>query len=487
MRLSLEQIHCVLEIDIKINQELQNVEILSVCRDTNDVTANSLFVCIKGQRFDGHDFANKAIEKGAVALLVSRIIPNITVPQLLVKDTVKALGKLAKAWRKTFKGKLIAITGSAGKTTLKECLAQMLASANKKVSCSILNYNNQIGLPLSILATDAKEDYWVMEAGISQPQDMDELGEILEPDMVIILNAGVGHTEGLGQKGVAWHKAQLLKYINKIDGLTQAFVCADYPNLVKEAKKLCENICLFSGNSQGEYASEVSCRAEYKGIITENIDNKELSKGKYLISYAQGSYEVHSPFCGGYGAENLSALAAMAHSIGMKEQNVINAVQSLHLPKQRFHMHNLGSWRVIDDSYNANVLSMQRMLEATVQQANGGPCYAVLGAMGELGDLADFEHENLGLEISQLPISHVFWKGPYAQNVKSGLMKGKFKGDFLIIDDKNELKNLWQQAKLSPGTVLIKGSRSNALESQVATILENIKTCSTNLRGENVI
>ncbi len=447
-------------------QDYANIEIQSVCRDTNDVSDHSLFVCIVGQRFDGHDFALKAIENGAVALMVSRVLPDINVPQILVKDTVKALGGLANAWRKKFEGKLIAITGSAGKTTLKECLAQLLKSHNKEIACSILNYNNQIGLPLSILSTEGTEDYWIMEAGISQPHDMDELGAILEPDMVVILNAGVGHTEGLGIKGVAYHKAQLLKYIKDGSLYPQAIICADYADLVDEAQKLCQNICYFSTNDSSKLAKY---SAKFVGFAEKDKQNK----GMYFVKHNDEGYDVLTPFSGSYGAENVAALTAIMHSLGLYE--IKQAMSNLMLPKQRFNIHRIAHWCIIDDSYNANVLSMQRMLEACVQQAANGPCYAVLGAMGELGELANAEHEKLGCYLAQLPISHIFWKGPYADEVEKGLALEKYIGKFITVQDENDFNEKWTQSQLVAGTVLIKGSRSNALEHLVNIILAQLK------------
>ncbi len=481
MRLNLDQIQGILRADFRTASNMQNTEILSVCRDTNDVTAQSLFVCIAGQRFDGHDFAKKAVQAGASALLVTRHLVDIDVPQFIVSDAVKALGILANAWRKKFKGKVIAITGTAGKTTLKECLAHVLASAGKKVARNKLNYNNQIGLPLSMLSASGNEDYWVMEAGISQPHDMDELGSILEPDMALVLNAGNAHTEGLGAKGVAWHKAQLLKYIKPDNSaMPQAFVCADYAELVQHAKAICPEAYLFSGQELGLSAE---CKATYLGM-GEGADG---AKGKYSVSYAQKSFEISTPFYGSYGAENIAAIVSIAHNLGLGEQEIINGIQSVSLPEQRFNMHELGAWCIIDDSYNANALSMQKMLEAAVQKSGNAPCYAVLGAMGELGNVATQEHENLGHNLANLGIKNVFWKGPHAHDVLKGLEAENHAGKFIIVNDASDFGAKWHEAKLSPGTVLCKGSRSNALDEFVSIILHQIKTEQGNSRGDYAV
>ncbi len=478
MQLTIGQIQNILQAQYNPakneNIDANKMIIHEVYRDSKEVTVGSLFVCIVGQRLDGHSFAEQAVASGASVLLVQRYLEHLDVAQLVVDDTIKALGKLAKAWRDQFIGKVIAITGSAGKTTLKDCLTQLLGSNDKKVACNMLNYNNQIGLPLSILATSGIEDYWVMEVGISQAHDMQELGEILTPDMAIILNAGAAHTEGLGEKGVSWHKAQLLKYIRKENSGTQAFVCADYKLLVQEAKKLCDNICFFSG-VQNNTQNNVQWNTNYVELVEcefENAANKFL--GKYCVSDGKSSFEVLTPFCGSYGAENISAMVAVANNLDFTWEDIKRGLQTIQLPSQRFNTHYIDSWTIIDDSYNANALSMQRMLEATVQKAKSNPCYVVLGAMGELGDLAQIEHENLGCNIAMLPIKKIFWKGAHANDVQKGLEKNHYAGEFSVILDEDDFNQQWENAKLSPGTVLFKGSRSNALEKLVEIVMKLI-------------
>ncbi len=464
MRLKLDQIKGILGAEFHAASNAQNTEILAVCRDTNDVVASSLFVCIVGQRFDGHDFAAKAVEHGAKALLVSRYLPNIDVAQFVVADTVKALAKLALAWRKMFKGKVVAITGSAGKTTLKECLAHVLESANKQVARNKLNYNNQIGLPLSMLSASGNEDCWVMEAGISEPHDMDELGAMLLPDLALVLNVGAAHTEGLGAKGVAWHKSRLFKYLTLSD-VANAFACADYAELVQNVEDICTNYCLFSGKN----SSLATYKAIYRGM------DDESNKGRYGLSFEQENYEILTPFYGSYGAENLAAIFAVAHALGLTSEEIICGISNINLPEHRFNMHEIAGWCVIDDTYNANALSMRRMIEAAVQKANDGPCYAVLGAMGELGYLAKKEHYELGSFLCKSNIQNIFWKGPHADDVQRGLKSCNYAGNFATVNSVEEFTKVWAKANLNAGTVLCKGSRSNKLEEFVAVILEQIK------------
>ena len=212
----------------------RNIPVTAVATDSRAAVPGSLFVCIPGERVDGHDFAESAADRGACAVLAQHPLPAFAekrpgVPVLLVEDSVKALGQVAHAWRRTFAGKVVGLTGTAGKTTVKEVLASVLSLAGKTAKTE-MNHNNQIGMPMAMLAADGGERFWVMEAGISHAGDMDELGAVMEPDLAIVLNAGTGHTEGLGREGVAWHKTRLFTHLSPAG---KAMASADYPELAR--------------------------------------------------------------------------------------------------------------------------------------------------------------------------------------------------------------------------------------------------------------
>ncbi len=475
MRVSVQQVTSMLGASCRETAHLQgqeSLEVTAVCRDTKDVSAGALFVCIKGARLDGHDFAAQAVEAGAVALLVTRVLPHIAVPQWVVADTVQALGVLANAWRKAFTGVVIAITGSAGKTTVKEVLSDIIATSGKKVARSMRNFNNQIGLPLSMLATTGQEDVWVMEAGISQPHDMDDLGAILQPNVALILNVGAAHTEGLGKKGVAFHKSRLLAHVqphtSKPLACPKGFVCADYADLRKEAQELCQDIQYFSGDNAPEAVYLASYMGRCAGV--------HGGKGKYAVrkqldaSGGAQRFEVLAPFYGSYGAENVSAIVAVAECIDIDVFSIQQGFLQASLPEQRFNVKKVGAWHIVDDSYNANPLSMKRMLLATVEMAkahDNSPCYAVLGAMGELGEVAAVEHEKLGQELAHMGIQTIFWAGDYADDVLRGLTAHEYTGNFVQVKSVAHFTNRWKKLHLHPGYVLCKGSRSNKLEELV--------------------
>lgn len=444
--------------------------VTSVVTDSREVTPGALFVCVPGKRADGHDFAAQAREQGAVALLASRPLPDAGLPVLLVPDTVKALGRIAALWRGKTRAKVVAVTGTAGKTTLKETLAQVL-SVRGSTARNALNHNNQIGMPCSVLAAKGDEDFWVMEAGISHEGDMDELAPVLRPDLAVILNAGVGHTEGLGKKGVAWHKARLLAHLAP-HGL--GLVSADYPDLAREARATGAALRFFSvAGKPVEYG------AAYLGPAPTS-QGAGATRGLYRLRLNAETCEANTPFRSEYGAENSIAAAAAAHLLGLSPAEIAEGFARAALPPQRFSQSRVGAWELIDDTYNANPLSMRRMLEAAAEQACGRTFVTILGEMGELGEAADAMHEQLGELLATLKPDAVIWKGGHAQEMRAGLARGGYGGLCLSVNGVETFMAAWnaflrhsKADREQGGVLLFKGSRFNRLETLVQAFREH--------------
>ncbi len=456
--------------------------IAGVRTDSRQVEAGDMFVCIAGDRFDGHNFAADVAARGAVVLLAERdpfvdmsndARPSVIV--LIVPDAVLALGKLANWYRHQSKAKVIGITGTAGKTTVKELLAHVLSSQGT-VAKNPLNLNNQIGLPLSMLAATGHEDFWVMEAGISEARDMDELGAILQPDFALILNVGQGHTLGLGQRGVAHYKSLLLSYLmDKGSEKGQALVSADYDDLVREARSQCRNITFFSATGK-----PLTYRAAYMGVaesgdashnnVEDFHDDADVMHGRYRVWLDGVAQEIVAPFRGAFGAENVIAVAAMAHMLGLSGNAIAKAFTTATLPKQRFACKRIGSCIIIDDTYNANPLSMKCMVEAVVEMKVGTPSAKnsnltfVLGEMLELGSEAEKAHQDLGRLLATTEASAIYWKGGNAEAVASGLRHAGYGGHFAVVEDAAHCLELMAEHGMPHGHILFKGSRGNRLE-----------------------
>lgn len=426
--------------------------------DSRRTAPGDLFVCLPGERVDGHDYAKKAEEAGAVAVLASRCIPALGVPQLIVENTETALGRLAAHWRRLSRATVICLTGTAGKTTLKSALAAIMTEAGK-TAFTEGNHNNQIGLPLTILNTDGDEDFWVLEAGISHAGDMEYLGEIARPDIAVILNCGPGHTAGLGARSVAWHKTRLLRYLAQAG---RAIVSADYPELADEAKALGISPVLFS--AQGRHA---------------RFELESQEAGHYVINMPGGREEFAASFTATFGGEIVTAAVATASVAGATPEQMRAGFGRIDPPGQRYAHIRLGNYLLIDDTYNANPLSMERNLESAKKEAKslGLPLIVVLGEMAELGEEAEECHRELGRKLAALNPATVFWKGKWAEELESAL-QGERTGmagpnRFIRVQTPQQFLDAWQRhgsRMPDKGVVLFKGSRSNRMEEYLAAL-----------------
>ncbi len=430
--------------------EGQDVQIAAVETDTRMVTDGALFVCIRGERVDGHDFAAAAVAAGARAVLAEKPLSGVNAPVLVVENTVRALGQIAALWRTRAAARVVGITGTAGKTTVKEVLSQVLEQRGVTAR-NALNLNNQIGMPSSMLHTSGQEAFWVFEAGISHAGDMDELAPVLRPDLGLILNVGPGHTEGLGDKGVAWHKARLLL---SLAPQGHGLVCADYPDLVKEALRNCPDVEFFSAQD-----ADAAFYAQW------------LDGGRYAVKARAAHYVVETPFCGDYGAENVAAIAAAAALLGLEPAEIQAGFAKAVLPRQRFACTEKKGWQIIDDTYNANPLSMSRMVAAARAKAGQGPLCLMLGEMRELGDCAAEEHRALGRLLAAMHPRIICWKGGELDALRQGLREGGYDGPVHAVQTAEAFAALAEGFRHEGGVLLCKGSRSNRLEEMVAAFL----------------
>ena len=429
--------------------------------DSRDAQQGKLFFCSKGERTDGHEYAGVAAEKGAMAIVACRDpFPGgkAPVPVLATEDTVKALGCIAAAERAATRAHVVGVTGSSGKTSVKETLAAVLG-VMAPTAKTHMNFNNRIGLPLSML--NAREDaaYWVMEAGISETGDMDELASILRPDMAVIVNAGLAHMQGLGDKGVAHYKSRMLAYVPE-NGM--GVISADYPDLVREAQQYGRRLVTFSTREGAALFT-----AKYAGQAADG-------SGVFSVVAQDDKGCVEAPFAGAFGAENVAAVTAAVCSLGYGLDDVRRGAPAARLPAGRFTRELLGPYLIIDDSYNANPLSMQGALAAAAQaaKARSEELFLVLGEMGELGLDAERSHEALGRYIAELRPGWVIWRGGHGEIVERTLRGAGFAGAFAVAIAVEDFSGLLQRFGQHPGVYLFKGSRSNMLERFVEAFQE---------------
>jgi UDP-N-acetylmuramoyl-tripeptide--D-alanyl-D-alanine ligase len=431
-------------------------EIAAVRTDSRAVAPGDLFFCLKGERFDAHSFAVQVAEAGACAIVASRPLEGVSCPVILVPDTQIALGRLARFWRDRAQAKIVAVTGTAGKTTLKELLAQTLAQA-LTVAKNHKNFNNQVGLPLSMLAATGQEDAWVMEVGISRPHDMAELGAIIAPDLAVVLNIGPAHLEGLGDlSGVARAKASLLAHVRP-GGL--GLCCMDYPELWAEAQAILPGVRGFSaGNSF----------AQYYARFEEALPG---GRGLFELIVDGQAFWAELPACGAHFAENAAAVAGACHLLGLTTDQIASGLAAARLPDQRFCCAEAGCWTVVDDTYNANPLSMRRSIEAARLMAGEGQLVLVLGDMKELGPGASQAHRELGAVVKAAKPAAVYFQGEFAAEVAAGAQGVPLAP---VTEPAQVLAALAQNS--AGGTILVKGSRSCRMETYTKALLENLAT-----------
>jgi UDP-N-acetylmuramoyl-tripeptide--D-alanyl-D-alanine ligase len=418
------------------------VAVSAVRTDSRLAAHGDLFFCLKGERFDAHDFAAQVAAAGAAAIVASRAVPGVSCPVLLVDDTQAALGRLARAWRERTRARVLALTGTAGKTTAKELLAQTL-ERSLRVAKNHKNFNNQIGLPLSILAADGNEDAWVMEVGISRPGDMQELGAIIAPDVALVLNIGPAHLQGLGDlAGVARNKAALLSFL-KPGGV--GLCSMDYPELWDAAQEACPGVVGFSARDSF---------AKYYARFEEPLPG---GRGLYEVIIDGQAFWAELPACGAHFAENTAAVAAACHQMGRSADDIAEGLAAATLPDQRFCCRECGGWRIVDDTYNANPLSMRRSIEAARLLAGKGELVLVLGDMKELGDDAASAHEELGRVVAAAKPAKVFFQGEFAADLARGAAV-----EVIRVSDPAEV--IAALGGMNSGTALVKGSRSCRME-----------------------
>lgn len=430
----------------------EKTEVKAIRTDSRLVKTGDVFFCLEGDNFDGHNFALSALENGASAVVVSRFMPELEdKPAIMVKNTIQALGRLAAYWRLKSRAKMIAVTGSAGKTTVKEMIAHVL-STKYSVHKNFMNLNNQIGLPMSMLSATGEEDFWVMELGISHRGDMDELGTVALPDMAVIHNIGPAHLEGLGcMENVATEKAALFRYLRQ-DG--QALCCKDHLLLLNAARNLVSNPVLFSSQDDSE---------DYFCSLLESLPD---GRGRFLIKVKEKSAETILPSCGEHFSENTAAVICAASNLGFSIDEIAEALKTVELPKQRFSCQTKGNWTLIDDTYNANPLSMKRAIETARSIAENRPFVLVLGDMLELGEEASHAHAELGKEIAKAAPEATFFFGRHYDDVASTT-----NGSTLVpVNTPAEFITGIKELGLCDAVILFKGSRSCHMEDYHAAL-----------------
>ena len=424
-----------------------DIDITGVAIDTRRLQPGDLFVAIKGERVDGHDYLAEAAARGAVAALVTRKIDS-ELPQVLVNDNVMALGDLASAVRAQRNVRVVGITGSNGKTTVKTLVAAIL-SRHGRTHVSAGNYNNELGLPLSLLAMPQDTEYAVFEMGAGKPGDIAYLAAIARPDIGLVTLIAPAHLARMGSvEGVAETKGALYQAL-PVDGI--AIINAD------------DGFARYFGGLAGT-RKQLRFGLDHPADIGADIIEQRVDGSHFVLSTPHGDAEVAFPLPGRHNIANALAAAAVALALEVPLDTIVAGLEQASGVAGRLRRELMdGGWTLIDDSYNANPSSMAAAIDTLLLA--GGERWLVLGDMAELGADARALHASVGARARELGVDRLFAVGPLGvATVEAFDAHGEH------FNDKPALIAALQAHLHGGVTCLVKGSRSAGMEQVVAAL-----------------
>ena len=413
-----------------------------ITTDSRQVQEGELFAALGGENFDGHDYAASAMNGGAAALLVNKSL-NLPVPQLKVKDVLVALGQLAAQWRSDTDPTVIGITGSNGKTTTREMVSSIL-ELNARVLSTSGNYNNELGLPLTLFRLEPDHQFAVLELGASKCGDIKYLSNIAAPRVGLVTNIGPAHLQGFGnQEGVARTKGEL------------------YESLPEDG------FAIINGDEKWGDLWRESCRANTVITFGRQDTNDicpEIEGQDITVRTPRGSFPLRLHLPGDHNLQNALAATAVACALEIPLDQIREGLESTQpVPGRLNLLHSSAGWTVLDDTYNANPASLYAALQVLSHQP--GESWLVLGDMKELGSGSRKMHAEMGEAARSLGVRRVFALGSASRATVEAFGSGAqhFESHQDLIDR--------ICTELHGGvTCLVKGSRSMKMEQVVSAI-----------------
>ncbi len=441
----------------------------AVSTDSRTVSGSQIFFALRGEQFDGHNYVGDAIGKNAVCAIVDRKWfgekqserahrgEPVHLPLVVVDDTTRALGDLARIYRRKFSMPVIAVGGSNGKTTTKEMIAEVLDKKFRVLKTSG-NQNNRIGVPLTIFGFKTVHEIAVVEIGTNHFGEIQRLCEILEPTAGIVTNIGNEHLEFFKNlNGVKKEEGRLFNYLAATKGT--AFVNADDNNLVDLSKELKRKL-IFGFTSRRGYLSGQMFGMDGRGCVL------------FELKYKNKTEVVSLRVPGFHNAMNALAAAAVGTYYGVKINEVKNALESYRAFEKRMEIVKAGGVTILNDTYNSNPESASAALRWLSAIRPKGKRIAVLADMLELGLSAKREHQKIGREIAKENLDYLFTFGNLGRDIAAA---AECKIETEAFDDKDELSEKLLLA-VGPGdVVLVKGSRGMKMEEVVKKLANGLR------------
>lgn len=432
--------------------------------DSRDLIMGNLFIPLTGERLDGHDFIPDAVKKGASGLLIQRGAKGMPegafgdLSVILVDDTLRALGDIANLWRKKFSIPVVAVTGSSGKTTTKEMIA-VVAGLSVNVLKSRGNYNNLVGLPLSLLELNAEHEIAVVEMGTSRRGEIERLATIAEPDIGVITNIGPAHLEGFGSvDAVMEEKGALFSHIRD-DGVAIINRDDEFSRILAD-RWTGRNISFGIDENAFVRAERIFMRGERGVSFTLKIG--ETGKG------------VDMTVVGRHNIYNALACAAACRAMDIEYDLICEGLSAFRQIQGRMDIHRLRrGGAVIDDTYNANPASTIEALKTLNDLKGNNESIVIFGDMLELGEEAETLHEEIGRAMAETGVGSIFLRGDFSGSVARGAIEGGFREDHIYFVETPEMMMGELQSLLRGGDwILIKGSRGMRMEEFLHAIVE---------------
>ncbi len=434
---------------------------VGVSTDTRSIAPGSVFVALRGERFDGHDFLADAARAGAACAVVSEAragdVP-AGLPALVVRDTLEALGGLARHHRRRFAIPVVGVTGSNGKTTTREMVAAILATRGPVLKTEG-NLNNEVGVPLTLFRLGPEHRAAVIEMGMNARGEIARLAAIAEPKVGLVTNASSAHLAGLGTVDeVANAKGELYKGLPP-DGIVVANL--DDPRMLHRARKSGRKVLTFAVGREKE-----------ADVAVLDVLSQDASGLSFVLGIGTKELRVEVPLVGEHNAANAAAAAAAALALGCTDREIVRGLATVRPVGRRLRLERLPSGvLLVDDCYNANPASMKAALRTVRQLAGAGRAVAALGDMLELGPAEDDAHRELGRDAAAAGLAALATFGPRTRLTHEAAVAAGLPAPSAFHTEDPRALAAFVRERLRPGDVLlVKGSRGMKLETLVEAL-----------------
>ena len=436
-------------------QQEEGIEVSGISIDSRTIQTGGLFVATRGARTDGHLYIDDVIGKGAAAVVSEQDLGSVSYPYIRVEDSFDALKKMAAFYRIGLDIKVVGITGSVGKTSTKEMIASVL-STKYQVQKTDKNFNNEVGLPLTIFTIGEEHEVAVLEMGISDFGEMTRLAQIAKPDICVITNIGQCHLENLKTRdGVLKAKTEIFTGMSE-DG--EAVLCGDDDKLL--------TVQSVNGRPAHYFTRLQKENAE---VYASGIVSRGLFGSDCTIHTRQGSFDVHIPLLGEHMVSNALAAATVGLLLGLSLPQIREGIEKVKALPGRSRVVETGQYVVIDDCYNANPVSMRAALD--VLMLAEGRRVAVIGSMFELGQEQERLHDEIGAYAAAKGIDVIVALGELGRHIYEGAKAAGQKQLFYYENAEEFLKHKGEILQAGD-TILVKASHGMHLERIVEELEE---------------